>query len=110
MKSFSLKIKSYYCIILKQVDNNNLVKPSDIRFTTKDKALYAFCMQAPTDNIRIISLGKNSKVTDQKVTSIRMLGSSEKIKWNQEDEALIITKPTKIPDWQVTGFKIEFQK
>jgi alpha-L-fucosidase len=83
---------------------------TDIRFTTKDKALYAFCMQPPTDNVRILSLGKNSKISTQKVASVKMLGSSEKIKWNQEGDALVITKPTKLPDWKVVSFKIEFQK
>ncbi|MDP3915302.1 MAG: alpha-L-fucosidase [Bacteroidota bacterium] len=85
-------------------------EPADIRFTTKDKALYAFCMQASADDFRILSLGKNSKVSTQKVASIKMLGSAEKIKWNQENEALVITKPSKLPNWQVIGFKIEFQK
>jgi alpha-L-fucosidase len=67
-------------------------------------------MQAAADDLRILSLGKNSKVSSQKVASIKMLGSSEKIKWNQENEALVITKPSKLPNWQVIGFKIEFQK
>jgi len=83
---------------------------TDFRFTTKDKALYAFCMEPPTGNVRILSLGKNSKVSAQKVASVKMPGSSEKLKWIQEDDALVITKPAKLPNWKVVGFKIEFQK
>ena len=83
---------------------------TDIRFTTKDNALFAFCMEAPAGNISILSLGKNSKVSTQKVTSVKMLGSSEKLKWNQEGNALVIVKPAKRPDWKVVTFKIEFQK
>ena len=39
-----------------------------------------------------------------------MLGSDEKLKWNLEDDALVIGKPLKIPDWQVVAFKIEFRR
>jgi len=83
---------------------------SDIRFTTKDKALYAFCMESPTQNINIRSLGTNSKVSAERVASVKMLGSSEKLKWNQEGDALVITKPEKLPEWKVVCFKIEFKK
>ncbi len=92
------------------VSDTRPYESSDIRFTTKGETLFAFCMQAPTSNIRIQSLGKKSKISTQKIASVKMLGSAEKIKWNQEDEALAITKPSKLPNWQVIGFKIEFQK
>jgi alpha-L-fucosidase len=84
--------------------------PADVRFTTKDNALYAFCMEVPAGDISILSLGKNSKVSAQKVASVKMLGSSEKLKWSQEADALVIKKPSKLPKWKVVSFKIEFQK
>lgn len=37
-----------------------------------------------------------------------MLGSDEKMKWKQEDDALVISKPPDLPGWKVVGFKIEF--
>jgi alpha-L-fucosidase len=83
--------------------------PSDIRFTTKDKALYAYCMEVPAQSIRIQSLGTNSKISSQKVASVKMLGSKEKLQWKQEADALVITKPAKMPDWKVVSFKIEFK-
>jgi alpha-L-fucosidase len=83
---------------------------SDIRFTVKGGTLFAFCMDSPSDDIKISSLGKNSKLADKKVKSVSMLGSDEKLKWEQEEDALVIGKPVKLPDWQVTGFKIEFKK
>jgi alpha-L-fucosidase len=82
---------------------------SDIRFTTKDKALYAYCMEAPAQDIRIQSLGTNSKVSSRKVASVKMLGSKEKIHWKQQADALVITKPATMPDWKVVSFKIEFK-
>ncbi|HLN75210.1 MAG TPA: alpha-L-fucosidase [Prolixibacteraceae bacterium] len=82
---------------------------TDIRFTTKDKALYAYCMEAPAENIRIHSLGTNSRLSSQKVASVKMLGSKEKLQWKQEADALVITKPANMPDWKVVSFKIEFK-
>lgn len=82
---------------------------TDIRFTTKDKALYAYCMEAPAENIRIHSLGNNSKISAQKVASVKMLGSKEKLQWKQEADALVISKPTNMPNWKVVSLKIEFK-
>jgi alpha-L-fucosidase len=82
----------------------------DIRFTSKGDTLYAFCMESPSGDIRISSLGKESKVNTRKVKSVSMPGSDEKLKWKQGNEALIITKPSKLPVWKVVAFKIEFRK
>ena len=83
---------------------------ADIRFTMKGETLYAFCMVSPTDDINVSSLGKNSSLIDKKVKSVSMLGSDEALKWKQEEDALVISKPGKLPSWQVVGFKIEFKK
>jgi alpha-L-fucosidase len=82
----------------------------DIRFTTKGETLYAFCMKTPAGDIKINSLGTDSKISGKKVTSVQMLGGSEKLKWKQEKGALVIEKPAKMPDWQVVAFSIEFKK
>jgi alpha-L-fucosidase len=82
----------------------------DLRFTTKDGNLYAFCLGTPTEDIMIRSLGKKSKFYGKPVTSVKMLGSDVKLKWSQGNEALIIKKPVRLPEWQVTCFKIEFRK
>ncbi|MEI7829082.1 MAG: alpha-L-fucosidase [Prolixibacteraceae bacterium] len=83
---------------------------TDIRFTQKGNTLYAFCMKNPVSDVKITSLGKNSKISGQKVKSVSILGSDEKIKWDQADDALVITKPVKLPDWEVVTFKVEFKK
>jgi alpha-L-fucosidase len=83
---------------------------TDIRFTSKDQFLYAFCMGVPTEDVKITSLGKTSKLASKKIKTITLLGSDEKIKWKQEDDALVITKPSKLPEWQVVTFKMEFKK
>ena len=83
---------------------------TDIRFTSKGETLYAFCMNKPSGDIKIASLGKNSKVNSKTVASVKILGSNEKLTWKQEGDALVINKPAKLPEWQVATFKIEFKK
>ena len=83
---------------------------SDIRFTQKGDILYAFCLGTPVTNVVIKSLGTNSKFADKAVESVTMLGSSEKLNWKQEPAGLVITKPAKLPDWQVITFKVAFKK
>jgi alpha-L-fucosidase len=58
----------------------------------------------------IKSLAKTSKPATNAIASVSMVGSKEKIRWKQTSEGLIITKPEKMPSWQVIGFKIEFRK
>jgi len=83
---------------------------SDIRFTTKGETLYAFCMSAPKGDIRITSLGKTSKLSNKAIASVKILGSNAKLAWKQDEGALVITKPSVLPPWQVVTFKIEFKK
>jgi len=82
----------------------------DIRFTTKNGTLYAFCMSTPTENIEIKSLGKLSKYSSKAVASISMLGSTQKLNWKQTESCLTIKKPVKLPEYKVVAFKINFKK
>lgn len=82
---------------------------NDIRFTTKGNSLFAFCMDKPEGDIRIASLGKGSKLNNKKITAVTLLGSKQKLQWKLEDDALVIGKPANMPDWAVTGFRIELE-
>ena len=83
---------------------------TDLRFTTKNGDLYAFCMGTPTEDIDIKALGKNSKYAKKPVSSISIMGSTEKLNWKQTDNSLIINKPVKLPVYKVVVFKITFKK
>ena len=83
---------------------------TDIRFTTKGETLYAFCMTKPSGEIKVTSLGKNSKLNSKSIASVQMLGSNQKLVWKQGADALVINKPTELPEWQVVTFKVEFKK
>jgi alpha-L-fucosidase len=109
-KIFGEKSDEARAVKLGRFNENYKFNAKDIRFTTKDGFLYAFCLGAPTDDILIKSLGKNSKLEDKTIASIKMLGSSVKLRWKQNADALVINKPDKLPAWQVATFKIEFKK
>jgi alpha-L-fucosidase len=80
----------------------------DLRFTEKGNLLYVFCMETPTGDISIHSLGLK-KETGRKIKSARMLGSTEEIKWTQNEDAVIIQKPARLPGYKTVVFAIEWQ-
>jgi alpha-L-fucosidase len=79
---------------------------TDLRFTTKGKTLYTFCMENPTGDVHIKSLGLSTE-TGKKVSSIKLLGSTEKIKWTQNGEEVLIQKPTQLPAYNTVVFAIQ---
>jgi alpha-L-fucosidase len=91
-------------------NENYKFNSKDIRFTIKGSTLYAFCLGKPATDIIIKSLSKSSKLADKAVASVAMVGSTEKINWRQTNDGLVISKPSKMPVWEVVGFKIEFKK
>jgi alpha-L-fucosidase len=80
-------------------------KAGDLRFTIKGKTLYAFCLEKPQAEISISSLGLKTG-TGQKVKSISLLGSKEKIKWSQDDDKVVIQKPAQLPGYETVTFAI----
>ena len=91
--------------------NEGKVKYSnkDIRFTTKNGNLYLFVLGIPGDAVNVKSLGTASSFS-KKIKSIELLGSKEKINWQQNSDALSITKPQSFPLQNVVCFKLGFQK
>lgn len=82
----------------------------DFRFTVgKNKALYAFCMTVPEPGkqLKIKSLGKDSKNLDKPVKSVKLLGHEGKLTWKQEADGLVITCPAEMPFATAVVFKIE---
>jgi alpha-L-fucosidase len=82
----------------------------DFRFTVgKNKALYAFCMTVPEPGkqLKIKSLGKDSKNLDNPVKSVKLLGHEGKLTWKQEADGLVITCPVEMPFATAVVFKID---
>lgn len=77
---------------------------SDVRFTTsKDgKTLYAIVCGVPQKEIIIKALGTNTG----KVSSVELIGNTEKLQWRQSPEGLIIQPVAKWPTSYAVAFKI----
>jgi alpha-L-fucosidase len=70
-----------------------------IRFTQgKDGAVYAFVMAVPEPGeiIRIQSMGTNTQLLDKPITTVTLLGSDAKLKWEQTPVGLKIKCPSKL--------------
>jgi alpha-L-fucosidase len=66
----------------------------DIRFTAKDGLVYAWLMAWPEDGKVIIrSLADGAG----KITGVTLLGSPEKLDWQQMTEGLVVDLPTQKP-------------
>lgn len=93
--------------------NENKVKygAQHIRFTTKGDTVYAFCLGKPAQDIKIASLGKNSKSADKAIASVELVGSEMKCHWKQQKDALVISMPRQLPVEQVPviGYRIKFR-
>ena len=83
---------------------------ADFRFTQKGETDYAFCLAKPTEDIKILAMGKRSKYMDKTIASVSILGCKEKLKWKQESNALVISKPLDLPNSQTITIKVDFKK
>jgi alpha-L-fucosidase len=83
--------------------------PGDFRFTAgKDGSLYAFCMTVPPAGaqLKITSMGSDSRYLTSSIKSVSLLGSIEKLDWRQAPDGLEITCPAKMPLKISAVFKI----
>ena len=78
----------------------------DIRFTTKGEILYAIALGQPSENttIKLLALSGNTN----KITSIELLGSTEKLSWQQTTQGLIIHPSKSYPSENAVVYKVHF--
>jgi alpha-L-fucosidase len=82
----------------------------DVRFTANGNTLYAIVLGAPTTNgVSIKSLGKAAKLLDRRISKIELLGSKERIQWQQADDALVISQPNNLSNNFAIVFKISLR-
>jgi alpha-L-fucosidase len=102
----------------------------DVRFTSKGNTLYAIVLGWPTNGVNIKSLGKSARLLDQPIRKIVLLDGgqkksrqpvehlatllmqhdrSEKLKWTQTDDALVIRQPRNQPGDIAIVFKISLR-
>ena len=80
----------------------------DIRFTTKNGALYAITLGVPRGEVNIASLGTAAGVDQRKIKKVTLLGSSAPVSWNQNAGSLHIVLPVVLPSDFAASFKIEY--
>jgi len=85
---------------------------ADVRFTTRDGALYAIVLAVPTGDsahdVTIKSLKADSGLLDAPIADIRLIGHSEPVAWTQTDQGLRITLPATLPNQHALVFKLTF--
>jgi alpha-L-fucosidase len=80
---------------------------SDIRFTTKDKILYAIALGWPAENQFVIhSLAKTSDANGNQIKRVELLGHKGGLKFTQTTNALIIELPAGKADALTCALKI----
>jgi len=65
----------------------------DIRFTTKGATLYAIALDWPGKTMTVKSFGVASKLLDKRIASVKLLGSRQRLKWEQEPDGLKVELP-----------------
>ncbi len=80
-------------------------KDPNIRFTTKDDALYAIVFDKPTGPFVVEMDRDNSKGFE--VEEISLLGSNALIKWSLTDRGLRIVPPSDLPGEHAWSFRIK---
>ena len=78
----------------------------DVRFTTKDGALYMIVLGVPKQDLQIKSLGTAAKLLEGPISRITLLGSKEEVQWSQAPGALTLKVPAKIPNDIAIVFKV----
>ena len=80
----------------------------DIRFTTHGKTLYAIALGWPPDRKLLIhSLLPGTPYTSGQVCSVDLLGSSETVRWRQQQDGLAIELPAVKPNDLAYTLRIE---
>jgi len=80
-----------------------------MRFTTKGNDFYVIVLNWDDAGVLVKSLDTNA-VADAKILNVQLLGSNEKIEWQQTGEGLKLLFPTTKPCEYAYSFKITFDK
>ncbi len=79
--------------------------PADCRFVIKGKTLYVFALGGATGDIKIKSLGTSSEYK-VKVTDVKVVGSTDSLKWSQGADALTVTVPSHLDSPYIPAFAV----
>ena len=81
----------------------------DIRFTVKGENLYVICLDWPGDVLTVESLGVESGLLSQSISTVEMLGIEGALTWTRNDDGLKIQIPDEKPCEHAFAFRIELE-
>jgi alpha-L-fucosidase len=79
---------------------------ADIRFTSKEKTIYAILMAWPGSQAVIQSLGTQPLLLDGTIQQIELLGTPVKLTWSKNEAGLAVTLPLEPPGQHAHVLKI----
>jgi len=79
----------------------------DIRFTAKDKTIYAFLMGRPGAQAAVEPLGSAAATDPGRIRSVTLLGHKGKLEWKQSEGALEVKLPQQAPSELAVALKVE---
>jgi len=82
--------------------------PEDIRFTTKGETLYAIALGWPGKKMTVKTLAAGSALEARKISSIRLIGADQDLKFTQDETGLVVELPDTKPCEHAFAFKISF--
>ena len=86
--------------------NRKDLTATDVRFTTRNGALYAFVMGWPDKEAVVPTLALGGKLAVGKIRNVELLGHKGKVKFTQDETALKIELPPEKPSDYAVTFKI----
>ncbi len=86
--------------------SRNAFTPQDIRFTTKENALYTLLLADPGKSVQIKSL-TSDEFPAEKIKEITLLGMDGQVDWHQNENGLIVYLPENKPGEHAWVLKIE---
>lgn len=82
--------------------------PEDFRFTTKGNTLYAIDLGWPSAREAVIHSLGSTAIKGQKIASVALLGSDEKLSFRQQPDGLRIQLPPQAPGKYAYAYRIVF--
>jgi alpha-L-fucosidase len=79
---------------------------ADLRFTTKGNKLFLFVLGVPKSAINVQSFGKAAGLWNGKISTLRILGSEEKVIWSMNAAGLHMRPPAHQPNLYTLAFEL----
>ena len=89
-------------------DQKKAYTAKDIRFTAKGNVLYAITLALPVAGEVITISTLSSKANNGVVGSVELVGSTEKVKWSQQENGVVIQAVSKYSSDNSAAFRIKF--